>query len=48
MDSKSLLEHCVSVLNLYNSDIDSVDDHVNQYLKANQVSICLEYSNGFL
>ncbi|XP_052773532.1 cilia- and flagella-associated protein 99-like isoform X2 [Mya arenaria] len=33
MDHKLLLDHCVGVLDTFNQEIHSVDDHVNQYLK---------------
>ena len=32
-----LLVHCIQVLDSYNCDIQSVEEHVNKYLKNNQV-----------
>lgn len=32
-----LLVHCIRVLDSYNSDTQSVEEHVNKYLKNNQV-----------
>ncbi|XP_022343302.2 cilia- and flagella-associated protein 99-like isoform X1 [Crassostrea virginica] len=32
-----LLVHCIQVLDSYNSDIQSVEEHVNKYLKNNQI-----------
>lgn len=39
MDHKALLEHCVTVLDFYKSDTQSIEDHVNRYLKQNGVSV---------
>lgn len=36
---KQLFSHCVQVLNAYNHDTQSVDEHVNRYLKENGVCI---------
>ncbi|XP_052227633.1 cilia- and flagella-associated protein 99-like isoform X1 [Dreissena polymorpha] len=33
MDHKALLEHCVAVLDSFNADVQSVENHVNKYLK---------------
>jgi hypothetical protein len=35
-----LFGHCVNVLNTYNGDTMSVEEHVNRYLKENGVIIC--------
>ena len=37
---KQLFGHCVNVLNTYNGDTMSVEEHVNRYLKENGVIIC--------
>jgi len=36
---KQLFGHCVNVLNTYNGDTMSVEEHVNKYLKENGVII---------
>jgi len=37
MDHRTLLDHCVAVLDLYNKDIQSIEEHVNRYLKQSGV-----------